>query len=158
VELATEVRYSGVVVGRGVPIRDYGAGGAFVVLAEPLPVGTRITLRGESGDEDARVTEVVESANPDLAGMRVSFGETAAKAAPAKAAPVVEAAPAKAAPVVEAAPAKAAPVVETAPEVHTAPESSAAVVEVPTSDSTASSAHPGDPQAGGPGKRKRRRR
>ena len=140
------------VVGRGTPIRDRGAGGAFVVLAEPLPVGTPITLRGESGDEDARVTEVVESSNPDVAGMRVSFGDTAAKAAPAKAAPVVEAVP-----VVEA-----ALVVEAAPEVHAAPESSAAVVEVPTSDSTASSAHPGDPagdpQAGGSGKRKRRRR
>jgi len=157
VELATEVRYSGVVVGRGTPIRDRGAGGAFVVLAEPLPVGTPITLRGESGDEDARVTEVVESSNPDVAGMRVSFGDTAAKAAPAKAAP------AKAAPVVEAVPVvEAALVVEAAPEVHAAPESSAAVVEVPTSDSTASSAHPGDPagdpQAGGSGKRKRRRR
>jgi hypothetical protein len=171
VESALEVRYSGVVVGRGAPVRDRDGGSAFVVLAEPLPVGTRITLRGEAGEEQARVTEVIESANPDVAGMRISFGAADAgrKAAPVpkpqaqeppvERAPADEPPPAPKKPAVEEAPPRATqkppvveepperetpPVVETAtapPATQASPLAEAAPSEVATSDSTASSAH-----------------
>jgi hypothetical protein len=184
VESAQEVRYSGVVVGRGVPVRERDASGAFVVLAEPLPVGTRITLRGEGDDVEARVTAVTESANPDLAGVRIAFVSAEGPRAPAgekrppekppsDKSPVREPPPdaeVRKAPVVEPpppAPAKP-PVIEeprereTPPVVETRAASTPATAdgaptEVPTSDSTASAAMPVDPGMGG-GKRRRRRR
>ena len=170
-ETVQEVRYSGVVVGRGVPVREREAGGAFVVLAEPLPVGTKITLRGEGGDETGRVTEVIESANPDQAGMRIEFvvaGETGARAPQAK---PIEAKPAETKPVenppelppaaaAEIPPVTAAPAARATPTPPAAPEppqaasglaagsppapvaAEAAPGHVPDSDSTASTSVP----------------
>jgi len=40
---------------------------------EPLPVGTSIVLKMEDGEQAARVTEVIESADPNVAGMRLRF-------------------------------------------------------------------------------------
>jgi pyruvate dehydrogenase E2 component (dihydrolipoyllysine-residue acetyltransferase) len=73
VDTSVEVRYAGVVVGRGLVLRDQGAEGTFVGIPEPLPVGTLVTLK--IGDEvrQARVDEVVESAEPNAVGMRVHF-------------------------------------------------------------------------------------
>lgn len=68
-----EVRYAGVAVGRATQVKDWTAGGAFIGFAEPLPSGTAIELRGENITQAARVEEVVESADPNVAGMRVSF-------------------------------------------------------------------------------------
>jgi hypothetical protein len=174
VESALEVRYSGVVVGRGVPIRDRDAGGAFVVLAEPLPVGTRITLRGEGAEaeEQGRVTAVTESANPDLAGMRIEFLSASAKPAPKQDNPPASEPPPPAVseppsemkmpPVAEPPPPATVkpPVVEEQPQPYKPPvaDTGAAPVEVASSDSTASSANPQDPGLGGSGKRRRRRR
>ncbi len=44
------------------------------MFGEPLPVGTAIVLKMEEGEQTARVTEVIESADPNAAGMRLRFG------------------------------------------------------------------------------------
>ncbi len=69
---AIEVRYAGVVVGRATQVKDWNADGAFIGFAEPLPTGTRIELRGDEIRE-ARVEEAIESSDPAICGMRVSF-------------------------------------------------------------------------------------
>ncbi len=63
-----EIRYAGVVVARAEEVTPR-EGGLFLAVAEPLPVGTVIGL----GADDARglVEQVVESADPKQAGMRV---------------------------------------------------------------------------------------
>ena len=76
-DTAVEVRYAGVVVGRGALVKDLGAEGAFVGLAEPLPVGTLVTLKIVDVVREARVDDVVESAEPSAAGMRVRWGGAA---------------------------------------------------------------------------------
>jgi hypothetical protein len=73
VDTVTEVRYAGVTVGRAALLRDRGPEGAFLVFAEPLPVGTSIVLKMDEGELPARVAEVVESADPNAAGMRLRF-------------------------------------------------------------------------------------
>ena len=69
---AIEVRYAGVVVGRATHVKDWSAEGAFIGFAEPLPTGTRIELRGDE-TRSARVEEAIESSDPSICGMRVSF-------------------------------------------------------------------------------------
>lgn len=129
-DTSVEVRYAGVVVGRGLVLRDQGAEGSFVGIPEPLPVGTRVTLKVGETLREARVAEVFESSEASAVGMRVRWFDDATEArpapAPAAAAPVaaapapapVAAAPAPA-PVVEAAP--AAPVAGPAPAAAEAP-------------------------------------
>jgi hypothetical protein len=156
VDAVTEVRYVGVVVGRGATVRSE-AGGAFVVFPEPLPVGTAVVLRGEEGDRPARVAEVIESADPNVAGMRVRFGDAAVSAKPV----TLKSVPASPAPAPSApAPVAAAP----------APEAAAPVAMVGETDSggsgdlsqatgaTGTDQGPGDQGQGGSGKRRRRRR
>ena len=83
-----EVRYAGVVVGRATQVKNWTATGAFVGFTEPLPAGTAIELRGENLVQAARVEDVIESADPNVAGMRVSFvASPAAGAPPSSAAP-----------------------------------------------------------------------
>jgi len=72
VDSAIEVRYAGVVVGRATHVKDWTAEGAFIGFAEPLPTGTRIELRGDE-TRAARVEEAIESSDPSISGMRVSF-------------------------------------------------------------------------------------
>lgn len=93
---AIEVRYAGVVVGRSEMIRDLDTRGVFLGLAEPLPVGTAVTVRSSdrpsTEDVAATVEAVFESPDAARAGMRVRFvdpnaarrfGEPAAAAADA---------------------------------------------------------------------------
>jgi len=150
----TEVRYAGVTVGRAALLRDRSPDGAFLTFGEPLPVGTSIVLKMEDGERTARVTEVVESADPNAAGMRLRFGaamstvssrvdptppQRAASAAAEPPGPSASSAPVEAAPI-EAAPVAAA---EAAPQV------------APPAQAT-SAAEPGD--QGGHSRRRRRRR
>jgi hypothetical protein len=92
VDNSIEVRYAGVVVGRGVLARDLGEDGAFVGIAEPLPIGTSVTLKIGNAVREGRVDEVVESADPAVVGMRVSWGGMA-RSMPAPSAPAPAAAP-----------------------------------------------------------------
>jgi hypothetical protein len=76
---AIEVRYAGVLVGRSGAVRDLDDRGAFVTFSEPLPVGTIVTLKlGDNTIKEARVDEVIESADAAAAGMRVRFVSGAA--------------------------------------------------------------------------------
>ena len=70
---AIEVRYAGVTVGRATHVRNWTDAGAFIGFAEPLPTGTRVELRGDAGPRAASVEDVIESADPAVAGMRVRF-------------------------------------------------------------------------------------
>ena len=126
-----EVRYAGVVVGRATQVRDWTATGAFIGFTEPLPSGTSIELRGENITQAARVAEVIESADVNLAGMRVSF--VASSVAPSDSPSVPSPSPAAAAPAPPA-------------------ESQAAAPAPAPSD-----AGPPPAQQGGGGNRKRRR-
>jgi hypothetical protein len=173
-----------VVVGRAVPLRDRDDAGLFLLFAEPLPVGTPVWLKIEDAERTARVTEVVESADPNLAGMRLRFRAEqegarssprpmARAAAPAAAAAPVAAAPVSAAPVV-AAPVVAAPAAEAsgsdvdaespAAEAHDveaapAPAGDAGAHADPSAGGAVASAVEGDGgSTGGSGKRRRRRK
>ena len=90
------------VVGRSPQVRDRTDAGAFVVFAEPLPVGTSLVFKIDDKEQHARVTEVVESADASAAGMRVRFvraGRTArARAGAARCAPPAAARAARSAP------------------------------------------------------------
>jgi len=137
VETATEVRYAGVVVGRAAPLRDTDGAGVFVLCAEPMPVGTPVSLKIEEAERAARVTEVVESADANLAGMRVRFVSEAEVALPSGGAappPVVTAS-------VEAVPVEAAPAAD--------PSTGTAVPSPVEGDGSA---------AAGSGKRRRKRK
>ncbi|HVY40154.1 MAG TPA: hypothetical protein VHM31_19575 [Polyangia bacterium] len=78
---AIEVRYAGVVVGRATHVKDWTAEGAFIGFAEPLPTGTRIELRGDQ-TRTARVEEAIESSDPNISGMRVSFSPPSSPPSP----------------------------------------------------------------------------
>ena len=173
-ETATEVRYAGVVVGRAAPLRDTDGAGVFVLCAEPMPVGTPVSLKIEEAERAARVTEVVESADANLAGMRVRFVSEAEVALPsggaakppaAKATAPVEAAPVAPAPVASApvasAPVEAPPAAP--PPVVTASVEAVPVEAAPAADPSTGTAVPspveGDGSAAaGSGKRRRKRK
>jgi hypothetical protein len=80
VDTSIEIRYAGLVLGRSTTVRDAHDLGMFVGFAEPLPVGTQLTLKVGDALRDARVDEVVESADPGAAGMRVTFAAAPAPA------------------------------------------------------------------------------
>jgi 2-oxoglutarate dehydrogenase E2 component (dihydrolipoamide succinyltransferase) len=153
VDTSVEVRYAGVVVGRGLVLRDQSPEGTFVGIPEPLPVGTLVTLKVGDTVREARVDEVVESAEPSTAGMRVRWGGEARATAPAPQASQPAAAPSPA--VAPAAPAPApAPAAAGAP-VAVTPAPAEASGAIPAPLSLANAADSG--QHGG-GKKRRKRR
>lgn len=161
---SVEVRYAGVVVGRGALVKELGADAIFVGLPDPLPVGTLVTLKIGDAVRDARVDEVVESADVSTAGMRVRWGAAAAAARPAPAkepAQPAAAAPAPRAPE-PAAPQTAAASNDSGPAADSGPASAVAAEAgdegsgaIPAPLSLAGPS--GDGQSGG-GKRRRKRR
>lgn len=92
-----EVRYAGVVVGRGA-LREVRAGdaeGVFVAVADPLPVGTLLTLKIGDSVREGCVEDIVESSDANAVGMRVRWGAAAPAAKPvAEAKPVAASPPA----------------------------------------------------------------
>lgn len=158
-ENVIEVRYAGVVVGRSTKVRDWGASGAFIGFAEPLPAGTSLVLRGDGIDQPARVVEVIESADPAVAGMQVTFAGAAEAPrpapTPAAAKPASPAVPAVATAAPPAAVAEAAPV-----EIEGGASSAAVASEtsgLASGEQGEGQGEPGQPGPGG-GKRRRRRR
>jgi 2-oxoglutarate dehydrogenase E2 component (dihydrolipoamide succinyltransferase) len=139
VENSVEVRYAGVVVGRGALLKELGPDAIFVGMPEPLPVGTLISLKIGDATREARVEDVVESAEPTAVGMRVRWGAAAPAARPA---PAAAPEPAKAA---APAPTAAAPAPEPAkpavpsPVVAAAPDKDPAAPEVAATDVGSSS-------------------
>jgi len=70
-----EVRYAGAVVSRSAVVRDLDARGLFIGLAEPLPVGTEVTLGLGDDAISAKVASVSESQELTRAGMRVVLAD-----------------------------------------------------------------------------------
>jgi hypothetical protein len=151
VDNAIEVRYAGVIVGRGVLARDLGEGGAFVGVAEPLPVGTNVTVKIGDAVREGRVDEVVESADPAVVGMRVSWGGAARTLPAAK--PVQTVAPSPAAATSSGASAPSADVGSGPTGVQPAAEVEDVSGAIPAPMSLS-----GDAAQNGGGKRRRKRR
>lgn len=169
-ENVIEVRYAGVVVGRSTKVSNWNDAGAFIGFAEPLPSGTPLVLKGDGVEQPARVVEVIESADPSVAGMRVTFADVARAARPA---PKSATSHAKAPPSPAPAAASPAPVAASPPPAAATPASvvaEAAPVEVSdggsstvvsgeiSGPSTGEHAEGEAGQGGGGGKRRRRRR
>ncbi|HVU51355.1 MAG TPA: hypothetical protein VHL80_11745 [Polyangia bacterium] len=169
---SVEVRYAGVVVGRAALVKELGEDAIFVGIPDPLPVGTPVTLKIGDAIREARVDDVVESAEPSAAGMRLRFGAAAPAArtappqvsspAPAPASPP-RAAPPPSAPQASG-PQSAAPAAGSGPSAGDSGPSSAVAAETGDEGSGAipaplSLAGPsGDGSQSGGGKRRRKRR
>src|SRR6185503_1414526 len=74
--MIVDVLYEGLALAKGANAREEGKG-AFVELEAPMPVGTRLTLRSESGERLARVERVQEGAT---SGVEVRFLDASAAA------------------------------------------------------------------------------
>jgi hypothetical protein len=162
VDNSVEVRYAGVIVGRGALVKELGPEAAFVNVPEPMPVGTLLTLKLGDSVRQARVEEVVEAPDPTMVGMRVRWGGAEARAA---AAPAVSAAP-------EAPSADSGPAATASPPSPPSPDSgptpigdSGPVAAIAAGDEGSgaipaplSLAGPGGDGAAGGGKRRRKRR
>ena len=78
-EKMIEVHYEGVVVARTAIVRELDTKGVFLGVAEPLPVGTTLSLRVGDGPTAAvargKVQAVSEAAELSRAGMRIRFSE-----------------------------------------------------------------------------------
>jgi hypothetical protein len=82
-EAPVEIRYAGVVVGRAQEMRsaDGDPPSFFLVMREPMPVGSVLRLRAGGRETPARVVHTVESPDPAVCGMQVCLigeGEEAA--------------------------------------------------------------------------------
>jgi hypothetical protein len=131
-----EICYAGVVITRADEVREGERGEFFVVMKDPLPVGTPLDVRSADARASVRVSHVVESADGAGSGMQVRpVGPDDARAAmwipPPPAAkmastPSAAATPAVAAPAASDQPAQAAPEPAAA---ASAPESQAATEE-----------------------------
>ncbi len=67
--MIVDVLYEGLPLAKGATARQEGAG-AFIELEAPMPVGTRLTVRGPEGERQARVEHVHEGVGP---GVMVKF-------------------------------------------------------------------------------------
>lgn len=71
-ESPVEIRYAGVVIGRAQEIRGGdGDSSFFLVVREPMPVGSVVHLRTGDRETSARVVHAVESADAAAAGIQV---------------------------------------------------------------------------------------
>jgi hypothetical protein len=66
-----EICYAGVVIARAEEVREGEGGEFFIVMKDPLPVGTLLGVRSADSLVSARVLRVVESADPTASGMQV---------------------------------------------------------------------------------------
>jgi hypothetical protein len=72
-EAPVEIRYAGVVIGRTQEMRsaDGESPSFFLVMREPMPVGSVLRLRAGGRETPARVVHTVESPDPAVCGMQV---------------------------------------------------------------------------------------
>lgn len=71
-ESPVEIRYAGVVIGRAQEIRGGDSDSSFfLVVRDPMPVGSVVHLRTGERETPARVVHAVESADPAAAGIQV---------------------------------------------------------------------------------------
>lgn len=74
-ESPVEIRYAGVVIGRAQEVRsaDGDSPSFFLVVREPMPVGSVLHLRTGDRETPARVVHTVESPDPAACGIEVRF-------------------------------------------------------------------------------------
>ena len=165
-ETTIELGYAGVVIGRVTVAGEIDENSLFLPVPDPLPVGTRVSLKIDGRTTAARVIGVTETAEAGKAGMRVRVTDTGAsvEAAPAPAqapvtAPVLAEAAAPVAPA-SVTPSQAsdthAPVVEIVPETSEA-QGEAGGDGAPSSEDLGGNSGP-NPAGSGGGRRRRRRR
>lgn len=77
-ETSIELRYAGVVIGKATVAGEIDEGGLFLPVPDPLPVGTKVTLKIDDRPVDGRVISVSESADPAKCGMKIRIGGAAA--------------------------------------------------------------------------------
>ena len=140
--------------------------GIFGASASPCRWAHPSSLKMEDGEQTARVTEVIESADPNVAGMRLRFGAatstvTSAARTGADRPPVASAAPESREPPVELArrsrpKPRHAVAAEAAPPVAAEAVPGSPAEATPASGQAASASEPGD--QGGHSRRRRRRR
>jgi hypothetical protein len=71
-ESPVEIRYAGVVIGRAQEVRrSDGDSTFFLVVREPMPVGSVLHLRTGDRETPARVVHTVESSDPATSGLQV---------------------------------------------------------------------------------------
>lgn len=70
-EAPVEIRYAGVVIGRAQEVKDADGDSPFLLVREPMPVGTVVQLRSGGDVVSARVMNAIESADASASGMRV---------------------------------------------------------------------------------------
>jgi len=151
-----EVRYAGAVVAKSAMVRDLDAGGFFLSINEPMPVGTVLDLIVDRAAKFGRVEQVIESPESTLAGMRIRFVDAPAARPPPVVRPavIVPAAVAAAAPTATE---PAAPIAVSTPMPVSDDESAAVDIEAVSGpiETAGGDANPGQ---GGGGRRRRRRR
>ena len=83
-ESPVEIRYAGVVIGRAQEVRraDGDSPSFFLVVREPMPVGSVLHLRTGDRETPARVVHMVESSDPAVCGMQVRLIGEAEEVAP----------------------------------------------------------------------------
>jgi hypothetical protein len=72
-ESPVEIRYAGVIIGRAQEVRsaDGDSSAFFLVVREPMPVGSVLHLRTGDRETPARVVHTVESSDPAACGVQV---------------------------------------------------------------------------------------
>jgi len=78
VDQVIEVRYAGVVIGRAPSVAGADAHGVSLGLADPMPVGTKLSVRIGEDVVEGRVEQVSESGDPAKSGMRIRFDDPSA--------------------------------------------------------------------------------
>ena len=81
VETSIEVRYVGVVVGRATVAGEIDENNLFLPVPDPLPVGTKVSLKLDDRAVEGRVTGVSESSDPSKCGMRIQIAGAAGSVA-----------------------------------------------------------------------------
>ena len=176
-DTSIELRYAGVVIGRATAAGDIDGESLFLAVPDPLPVGSRVSLKIDDRTLEGRVVHVQESTDLTRCGMTVKLGPpsamipapaASAAAAPSPAAAASPAPPATTAPVTDAVPVQAAapapPVEQQGSVDEVTPEMTGAQSDgtgggAANSDGPASadeSSH--QPGGGGGGRRRRRKR
>jgi hypothetical protein len=74
VETSIELRYAGVLIGRATVAGEIDESSLFLPVPDPLPVGTKVSLKLGDRAVEGRVIGVSESSEPSKCGMKIRVG------------------------------------------------------------------------------------
>ncbi len=74
-DVQVDVHYRGTPVVRGADLQQVGPTTAFISVATPMPVGTKLSLVCRAGEVNVTVVRVQEAVGEELPGIRVRRGE-----------------------------------------------------------------------------------